>query len=307
MKLHLTLFLLLFGCLGSTAAQGQDLLDQGFLGQNLLENGDFDRDLRDWTLEEFGVATFFSDLDALDRTGSGAVELRVGELPIGLEGAIFSVCLPAAPGSTSIFAGAAVQGDADASVRLELFADPDCESPLVEFQEASLLADSPALFQFLLIDAVALPPVTTHLKIDLRTPSTQIGVAQNLFDKVFVTTGTPGDFPPLEVAASATTQSLQASLLATSSGGFSAFAPRFTWSFGDGTGALGPEAEHTYRQPGEYLVTLVADNGYETTQSELFLTVSEEMIPSIPTLQPPGLTLLLLLLALGGWRRISRS
>ncbi len=293
MKHSLVVFLLL-EILGLTASRRQ----------NLLDNGDFDRDLRDWTLEEFGVATFSPEIDALDQVGSGAVELRVGELPIGLEGAIFSVCLPA-PGSTSFFAGAAVQGDAHASIRLEPFAEPACESPLAAFQETALAADSES-FEFLRIDSMTSPPETTHLKIALRTPSQQIGVAQNLFDKVFILSGAAGDFPSLSAEASATAQGLQASFLASVSGGFSPFAPRFTWRFGDGAGATGKEAEHTYARDGEFFVTLVADNGYETASSELLLVISTVEAPSVPVLQPIGFVVLLLLLAIGGWRRLSR-
>lgn len=294
MKRSFILFLLL-GCTVLAPAQGQ----------NLLDNGDFDRDLRDWTLEEFGIATFSPETDALDRAGSGAVELRIGELPVGLEGAIFSVCLSVS-GSTPFFAGAAVQGDANASIRLEPYADPECGIPLAPFQEASLTVDSES-FEFLRIDSLIPPPDTTHLKIELRTPSPQIGVARNLFDKVFVRSGVPGEFPALSADASVTTQGLQARFVAAASGGFSPFEPRFSWSFGDGAGFTGPEVEHLYSQGGEYSVDLVADNGYETDSSQLLLVVSEGEAPSIPTLRPFGLVLLLMLLGIGGCRRLSRT
>jgi PKD repeat protein len=49
---------------------------------------------------------------------------------------------------------------------------------------------------------------------------------------------------------------------------------KYTWTFGDGTGALGPQATHTYKQPGRYTVCLTAyknDQCASTTCKEVYV------------------------------------
>ena len=49
---------------------------------------------------------------------------------------------------------------------------------------------------------------------------------------------------------------------------------KYTWTFGDGTGALGPQASHTYKQPGRYTVCLTAyknDQCASTTCKEVYV------------------------------------
>jgi PKD repeat protein len=56
---------------------------------------------------------------------------------------------------------------------------------------------------------------------------------------------------------------------------------RFTWSFGDGASAEGPEVEHRYPAPGHFQVALVADDGRNLNNSQ------QEAIHALHINQPP--------------------
>ena len=56
---------------------------------------------------------------------------------------------------------------------------------------------------------------------------------------------------------------------------------RFSWSFGDGAGADGPQVEHRYPVPGRFQVALVADDGRDLNNSR------QEAIHALHINQPP--------------------
>lgn len=53
---------------------------------------------------------------------------------------------------------------------------------------------------------------------------------------------------------------------------------QYVWDFGDGQKGYASEVTHVYRQPGEYIVKLVVDNGVKTAEDMLTVLVEQDIV-----------------------------
>lgn len=67
-------------------------------------------------------------------------------------------------------------------------------------------------------------------------------------------------------------------------------APQVTWAFGDGGKRTGRSVEHAYREPGEYLVVVRAQEGYSHGTAS-FIVMADPAAVSIDLVSPQGVTL----------------
>ncbi len=77
-----------------------------------------------------------------------------------------------------------------------------------------------------------------------------------------------------------------------------------TWSFGDGSSAVGTNVEKTYRYPGTYLVTVLASDGEARAREEMTIKVTSALV-RISTITSDGIIVAndsLNRLDLSGWR-----
>ena len=249
----------------------------------------------------YGIPTFLPNTDALQLAASGAVEVRVGELPSGLKGAVLDQCLPA-QGGDAFSAGAAARGDTGALLEIRFFADDDCTAGLLEGLSLPLTPNDGDVFLFSWAPVLPAPVDARRVRLRLRRPSKFPGVARSEFDKVFLAPSLTPEPPPLEALPEVSVDDHTVQFRASHQGGVSPLTPAFRWEFGDGASAQGMEAFHTYSQAGSYLATLTVDTGFESTTVTLPVRIS----PEVPSLSPVGQSLLALTLFFLAFRLLGR-